>query len=127
MASSEGDALGTLFAFLARAPDVVDFTNNYQDREVTVRVPSTDDPGALIIPATIVTTSRHRVWVITLGEEPPETGAIIRQALLEWCQASTLRDGSGRTFRPLHLVDGAAMALQDAQSFEEFASPASSG
>jgi hypothetical protein len=107
--------LGALLALLARADDVASFTHNYRDRDIVF-----DVDGDRLIPAVIVTTTRHRVWVVNLGEQPSPDGSLTR-ALAQWCEDSTLRDRVGRTFRSLHLSQGAEPHLESARSFEEFA------
>ncbi len=108
--------LESLLDFLDRAQDVLVVEQNFRDGVLTIPVHRGE---AEVVPTAIVTTTRHRVWVVHLPED--NTDGRLRRKLAEWCRRRTLDDEAGRTFRSL-VLDGDAFPVDaSVTSFEDFA------
>ena len=118
--------LSVLLAFVNNAPDVENIRHNYRDHEVIIELNDTTGQRRQLIPALIVTTNRHRDWLVQLYEGQPDNCDNAWDALIAWCEHSMLTDECGRTFRPLHVSVRALHAVTDggppqaAVTFAEF-------
>jgi hypothetical protein len=111
--------LAMLLDFLARADDVISVTQGEDSELVRISVPGLDGDHGTVSPAALVTTDRHRVWLIHIQHEGDHPATLTSLAV--WCRRQTLHDEAGRTFRPLLLSAESLPVPLHIASFEALA------